>query len=291
MIPTHLAGYNQHPPPDPTPPANHPRENPFSNDFLKVATLNIRCRTSNIDGFHRDKWLEIYGVLNRNKIAILAIQESHLTEELANKINTLFETKLLLIHSPLPESNNTAGVAIIINKGLLSTNKITHETLIPGRAIMVTIPWHADKPLKILNIYAPNDSNANEKFWDTLNEKINANPHLKPDTMVGDFNLTEDSLDRLPCHPDDPAAVTALGNLKSNLNLVDGWRRTYPDRREYSHQHVPNISQGCLDRIYISNNLLSSTNEWSIHPSTIETDHWLVTTNISTPDAPIIGRG
>ena len=109
--------------------------------------------------------------------------------------------------------------------------------------------------------------------------------------MLGDFNLVEDSLDRLPCHSDNPSAVAALGNLKSNLNLVDGWRRTYPDQREYTHQQASNASQGRIDRIYITNNLLSSTNEWNIHPSSIKTDHWLASTNISTPDAPLIGRG
>lgn len=291
MIPTHLAGQNLDPPMDTTYPTTHLRECPPINDYLKVATLNMRGRTSNTGGFRREKWFEIYGVLNRNRIAVLAIQESHLTEELANQINASFETKLTLFQSPLPESNNAAGVAIVINKGLLIADKITHETLIPGRAILVTVPWHADKSIKILNVYAPNETNENEKFWETLNEKFTANPRLKPDTMLGDFNLVEDSLDRLPCHSDNPSAVAALGNLKSNLNLVDGWRRTYPDQREYTHQQASNASQGRIDRIYITNNLLSSTNEWNIHPSSIETDHWLASANILTPDAPLIGRG
>jgi hypothetical protein len=74
--------------------------------------------------------------------------------------------------------------------------------------------------------------------------------------MLGDFNLVEDSLDRLPCHPNDASAVAALGTLKSSLNLIVGWRCTYPDKHKYSHQHTPNASQGRIDRIYISNDLL-----------------------------------
>lgn len=41
--------------------------------------------------------------------------------------------------------------------------------------------------------------------------------------MLGDFNPVEDCIDRLPCHPDDTNTVAALGELKSNLNLADGW--------------------------------------------------------------------
>ena len=285
MIPTHLAGHNQHPP------TTHPRENSPINDYLKIATLNMRGRTSTVGGYQRNKWFEIYGIMNRNKIAILAIQESHLTEELANKINSTFETKLLLVHSPLPETNNAAGVAFVFNKGMINTDKITSETLEPGRAIMTTVPWHANKSFKILNIYAPNDTSSNEKFWETLNAKTIANSHLKPDIILGDFNIVEDSLDRLPCHTDNPQAVAALGNLKSNLNLIDGWRRTYPDQREYSHQQTSNASQGRIDRIYITNDLLETADEWLIHPSTIETDHWIASAKISSPEAPLIGRG
>ena len=251
----------------------------------------MRGRTSTTGGIHRNKWFEINGVLNRNKIAILAIQESHLTEELASNINSNFETKLALIHSQLPETNNAAGVAFVFNKAMIDTDKITHENMIPGRAILTTVPWHGEKSFNILNVYAPNDTKSNEKFWESINDITTSNPQQKPDIILGDFNLVEDSIDRLPCHSDDPLAVAALGNLKANLNLVDGWRRTYPDQREYSHQHIPNTSQGRIDRIYITNDLLESTEEWTIHPSTIETDHWIASAKISSPEAPLIGKG
>ena len=251
----------------------------------------MRGRTSHTGGFRREKWHEIYGVMNHSKTAILAIQESHLTDELALNISKAFDTKLALFHSPLPDNRNAAGVAIVINKTLIVADNITSEEIIPGRAILVSIPWHANVKIKILNIYAPNDPTNNEKFWSTLDEKTSSSPHLKPDIMLGDFNLVEDSLDRLPCHPDDPNAVTALGILKGNLNLINGWRHTFPDRRDYSHQHTPNASQGRIDRIYISNELIGPAKDWSIDPPRIETDHWMVSVKISTPDAPLIGKG
>ena len=109
--------------------------------------------------------------------------------------------------------------------------------------------------------------------------------------MLGDSNLVEDSLDRLPCHPDNATAVASLGELKSNTDLVDGWRRTHPDKCKYTHTHIPNTSQGRIDRIYMRNALLATATEWAISSTTIQTDHWLVSVKASIPEAPNIGKG
>ena len=262
-----------------------------SKDYMKIATLNMWGRTCTIQGYRQDKWFQIYRVINTSRTAILAIQETHLTDELANSVKSSFNTKLALHYSPLPETRNAAGVAFVINKGMLNADKVSCEEVIPGRALLATIAWHADTKIKILNVYAPNDPKNNENFWEKLNEIISTKPHLRPDVMLGDFNLVEDSLDRLPCHPDNVSAVAALEELKSTLNLVDGWRRTNPDKRKYSHLHTPNASQGRIDRIYITNHLLPPAKEWKIDPPIIETDHWLVSAKITTPETPEVGKG
>ena len=93
--------------------------------------------------------------MNTHKIAILTIQESHLTDKLADSVRTAFNTRLALEYSPLPESRNAAGVTLVFNKGLINTGAIQHEEIIPGRAILASIPWHGDTNIKIMNIYAP----------------------------------------------------------------------------------------------------------------------------------------
>ena len=103
--------------------------------------------------------------MNRHKIAVLAVQETHLTDDLADNISSAFDTKLRLLYSPLPDTRNAAGIAIVVNKGLLRSDNILSDEIIPGRAILATIPWHGDTVLKILNIYAPNDAKNNENFW------------------------------------------------------------------------------------------------------------------------------
>ena len=260
-------------------------------DYLKIATLNMRGRTCNTQGYRQDKWFQINRVISNSRTAILAIQESHLTDDLAANVRTSFETKIALHYSPLPETRNAAGVAFVINKGMLNADKVSCKEIIPGRALLATINWYANTTIKILNVYAPNDAKSNENFWEKLNETMRTHANLRPDVMLGDFNIVEDSLDRLPCHPDNAPAVAALGELKSTLNLIDGWRRTHPNRREYTHLHAPNASQGRIDRIYINNNLLPTAKEWNIDPPTIETDHWLVSARITTPESPEVGKG
>ena len=229
--------------------------------------------------------------MNTHRVAVLAVQETHLMDELAETFSTLFETRLKMFHSPLPETNNAAGVAIVINKSLVDSGGVTCEVLIPGRAILATIPWHAGSTMKVLNVYAPNSPCNNELFWEELDVITSTNASRRPDVMLGDFNLVEDSLDRIPCHPDSANAVAALGVLKGNLDLVDGWRRTFPDRREYSHLHTPNASQGRIDRIYVTSDLLGPATDWEISSTTVETDHWMVSAKVTTPEAPEIGRG
>ena len=79
----------------------------------------MRGRTSILSGVRQDKWNVIGQALNKTKAAILALQETHLTNELAESINSRLETRLSLHHSPLPDTSNAAGVAFVINKNLL----------------------------------------------------------------------------------------------------------------------------------------------------------------------------
>lgn len=223
------------------PPSSHTR------DCLKLASLNMRGRTSSARGFRQEKWFEMYGVISSQRIALLSIQESHLTDELADAISSAYDTKMSLFHSPLPDTRNAAGVAFVVNEALLDSKKVTYRVMIPGRAMIASIAKQAGTTVKVLNVYAPNDPRENETFWTELKIRVLEDPELRPDIMLGDFNLVEDSIDRLPCHPDDASAVAALGELKSELGLVDGWRNANPDRRGYTHIHAPNTSQGRID--------------------------------------------
>lgn len=114
-------------------------------------------------------------------------------------------------------------------------------------------------------------------------------PH--PDIMGGDLNMVEDAIDRLPVKEESKRVTEAFEKLKTHLLLRDGWRNTYPDERGYTYEHSNHKSLARLDRIYTKQDILESSREWRIEESGIETDHKLVSVQITCEDAPNIGPG
>ena len=87
-------------------------------------------------------------------------------------------------------------------------------------------------------------------FWEQLLETVENDDTLRPDIVVGDFNLVENpELDRLiNGGGSDPAAArSALSAFTTELNLADGWRHRHPKRRGYTFM---GHGQSRLDRIY-----------------------------------------
>ena len=112
----------------------------------------------------------------------------------------------------------------MINKELVKVKDVITHTLIPGRAMYISLKWHHTSTLNAINVYAPNDLNKHPQFWSELREKW-ADLHLpKPDLLLGDFNLMEDLIDRAPARHENDRAVTALRECRQALSVRDSWR-------------------------------------------------------------------
>ena len=87
------------------------------------------------------KWATVSKALCTCQIGILAIQETHLSTELALQAGELFTCRLAIYNSPDPDNpTGSAGVAFVINKEKVDTSRITMTTLIQGRAIFLSVP-------------------------------------------------------------------------------------------------------------------------------------------------------
>lgn len=129
------------------------------------------------------------------------------------------------------------------------------DEIIPGRAAMLTINWHNDLEVKILNIYAPaNGATINGAFWRELTSEMEQIKLPKPNIMMGDFNVVEDSIDRLPNRPDPASSVDPLQDLRCKLCLIDGWRTTNPTEKNFTWTDGRSLSR--IDRIYTTNRLM-----------------------------------
>jgi hypothetical protein len=92
----------------------------------------------------------------------------------------------------------------------------------PGRALHLTIPWHADKEMTVLAAYRPNDPTENAEFLNCMEEKLRS--LTKPGVCLGDLSMVEDPIDRLPHHSDHDAPTQAMREFKSKFKLIDGWQ-------------------------------------------------------------------
>ncbi|KAG1789814.1 Endonuclease/exonuclease/phosphatase [Suillus plorans] len=238
-----------------------------------------------------DKWPHINQLVKEQKIGILCLQEMHLSDEEKDTLNSSPGLQIHVISSIDPTHPNAKGVAIIINKRLLGTTGIKMHQLIPGRALLSVIPWRDDNPIKILAIYAPNDTQQNQYFWDHVQSKLRSLP--KPNIMLGDFNIVEDALDRLPPKADPPGPSTLLHELKTHLHLKDGWRHENPDSLIYTFAQsaLQGGSQSRINHIYLDSELLPYSKEWDVSPPGIHTDHQLVSARISSKRMPYVGKG
>ena len=243
--------------------------------------------------FHNgiDKWFHINQLVRDDKIAVLALQETHLNQDQTDRINSMFQDTLHIVASADPENHNSKGVALVINKRLLGAHDIDHYELLPGRALLVSIPWNSQNRINVLNIYAPNDPTRNATLWETIHDGIINLP--QPDIILGDFNFVEDPLDRLPAHFDNPTTVDNWQSLKSHLSLTDGWRATFPSSLSYTFAQSAGQGghQSRIDRIYIQESMLQFSKDWEIGPSPVHTDHYMVSVRISKQNMPFIGKG
>ena len=254
---------------------------------MRITSLNIKGRMSG----NINKWQRIPQIMRDNRIGVMAIQEAHITNDVKTDFNNLFGNALLLIHSPNPETRIARGVAFVINKSLVRTDDIKLDTIVPGRALLLSTPWKNDTRLTFLNIYMPNAPVEAREFWTMVREGLRGISPAKPDVMLGDFNIVEDALDRIPCSPGDPQSTERLRSIRNEFNLIDGWRVANPEGKGYTWMRESDRYQSRLDRIYIRQEMFNECTEWTISIPPIPTDHNIVSANIATSSDPTIGRG
>ncbi|KAH6874107.1 Endonuclease/exonuclease/phosphatase, partial [Coprinopsis sp. MPI-PUGE-AT-0042] len=261
---------------------------------IRVATFNMRGGGSD-DTIN--KWQHIRQIMKENKLGILAVQETHLKPNLVTNLNGQFEANTRIINSMYSLNPNAAGVAFVLNKSFTRWSDSKTYEIIPGRALLLSTPWKGNKSINILNVYAPNSNYENRNFWTHLSSELKDPKYkdLQPHIVLGDFNKVEDSIDRLPISPDDPACLEALRAFKTRLKIRDGWRDENPEEIEFTYMQdisTNTPSQSRIDRIYATDETLqNSRNFQSYHSGLSTADHKIVQFQLFDPSSPDIGTG
>lgn len=265
---------------------------------LRIGSMNIRGFT-NVD--HKElgtKWSAAGAYMRERKISILALQETHLSEDRRKRVEKLLDRRFKIASSPLPAASaSRAGIAFLISKKEIITDNIKTWQIVPGRAIMIQFKWRGEKSLTILAVYAPNvtktDGKENAAFYNLVRTRIRERNLPKPDVMLGDHNFVEDAIDRSPPRNDPAECTEEMGYLKSEFNITDAWRRQFPASECFTfHQPSQPYHSSRLDRIYLSSSLEKTACEWTNEINPLAgTDHNVVTVKISPESAPTTGKG
>ena len=280
---------------NPTPRENRERNTIKKRANIKIASLNINgaaAPTQNMD--HIEKWTLINSTIRTERIAILALQETHLDEGRLNDIQRCFGKSFDIFSSSDSENpRGSAGVAFLINKALLAPISVKTHVLKQGRAIMMRIKWSDNNEVTIVNIYAPNNVREQPTFWAQIDLERRAKNLPKPEFVLGDFNLTEEPLDRSPPVMNNRQAIDALRETRHDWGVQDQWRHDNPNGRIYTFQQIREgtYRYARLDRIYTATRHANHLFEWKANPSTVPTDHWMVSVKFAPKDAPLIGGG
>lgn len=164
------------------------------------------------------------------------------------ELERLFGQHIVICNSADPVNGTGAkGVAFVINKRALECHEYEFNVVVPGRAVSLKIKWSEGKETTIMNVYGPNDSGENESFWKELTERSPG----RMDVMLGDLNVVEDQMDRMPMRNDREGPVNALIDLKNRLHLMDGWRAENPGKRAFTFLQTQTGSQSRLDVVFV----------------------------------------
>ncbi|EJD46551.1 hypothetical protein AURDEDRAFT_123988 [Auricularia subglabra TFB-10046 SS5] len=269
------------------------RTNKNTKPGLTIASENMRGKGSRrIAG--NPKWQKIVASMRRDKIGVMALQETHLTDAQVIELNSTYKN-IQVFNTAVPGSETKAGgVALVFNRFLTNALDAECHVVVPGRAIIVDFRWHREERLAILAVYAPTDSNENAELWkkieSSLRDKRKKLP--KPSIMLGDFNFVEDPIDRFPAHMGRMDAPETFDTLKTYLRVVDGWRLTHPDKSEWTWRNRARTAMSRIDRIYLQAPLLAASRKWDISISDLNTnDHSRIVAEVVHLDAPEMGKG
>lgn len=255
---------------------------------IRVATLNMRGYGAVGDDGVSERWMFINQLARDEKIGLLALQETHLTSERVGVLNDLFGRHLRIYHSEsVNHATGAGGVAFAVNKRLIDPEKCVVTEVQEGRALAIKFPWSTGRELCVVNVYGPNSSVENANFW----KQIKTHCPVDVDILLGDFNVVEEGIDRIPVREETGSALIALQELLTNLRVEDGWRAQNPHDKAFTYMQKATGSQSRLDRIYVANALHQEADEWCIKESGLPTDHKLAMVSLANRNAPFMGRG
>ena len=208
-----------------------------------------------------------------------------LTEIKISKVNrNYFAHKEYNTYLNLPpdhqKNSPREGVATLVRKELC-TESFEISFPVEGRATRIKLKLNEEN-FDCLCLYAPAQSDAvSSNFFENLLEPLPDTNEAENSIIIGDFNTVLDpALDRKDPHIkyQKPRTSKLINDHALSNSLVDPWRTSHPDKREYSWANSRSASR--IDYALISAHLYHQTTDASYSTPPVKTDHKAFTLGI-----------
>ena len=227
----------------------------------------IRIITINCNGLREPyKISYLKSMLENDRIDVCFIQETHIDNI---NLGNLVERKLnFKCFWSFTDNSRNKGVGILINKHFdCHISNFQFDNF--GRFVLVDININ-DFDFRLISIYAPNANVERKLFFEEIYHLFLS---TKPIIFGGDFNCVLNlDLDKMGGNPEKGNDGSyQLKNILNDYNLVDCYRKKYPNSREFTWS-----SQGVscrLDRIYVSSCLYPNIQITQHHMYTMSDHH------------------
>ena len=254
-----------------------------SNSFntYSIATIDVRGLNN------RNQRQNVFQTLSTQNFHFYALQETHGTTDSVKIWEKEWKGQSFWSPSQTSFANR---VAILINPKYsfkIDDTDIHRDSV--GRIISIKVKTHQSSHFEIINIYAPTKPSARGLFFNSIPQYIS---HFSPLVMAGDFNMVEDPWkDKLGSRNlYSTIGLNELNQIKQEFKLSDVWRNLNPYKKQFSWSSSNQSLQSRIDRIYISNELISAKPEAKIIPFPWS-DHDIVTSTITIPNTAPSGPG
>lgn len=225
---------------------------------------------------------DIFKYMREKKASIICLQGIHLDPNLEIYVQKEWGLDAILC----PYKSNARGVAILFNNNFeFKVNRYKKD--LNGNYIVVDLLIE-QKQITLVNVYGPNKDSP--QFYTGLLEIIKEFPNNHV-LACGDWNIALDpDLDTINyIHDNNPNARAVVKDIMYDLNLIDVWRHTYPESKDYTWRQPNSRKQSRIDYFLISETLASCLEKVDIKCG-YRTDHNSITLELRFNDN-IPGRG
>ena len=216
---------------------------------IKICTLNVRGIRN------KQKRYNIFSKLKKSKYDIMAMQETHMTDQEKKLIDEGWGENYHFCKG----TNRSKGLITLFSKKIKKENT---EIVYSKERIIVSKIKIGESHIYVINVYGPCNESEKFIFMDNIKkelEKIKQDNHI---ILLGDFNIVmSNENDIVAGFPHKEKIVRKLNENINELGLSDIWRLRNNGRKSFSWSSSKPFTARRLDYIFLSEELVNFCNK------------------------------